>query len=173
MTPQRGKGCVRVLHSAHPSALALVVVLAFGLAACGPAGGGGGGFGAEYQVNVADDGVCNSGHCSLREAINAANAHVGLDLIKFDIGGGGAQTIRPLSVLPEITDAVTIDRRTQPGFAGIPIIELNGANATVNANGLTIRAANCRVRGLVINRFHSGQGPSIGSGAGIAVLEGG
>jgi len=173
MTPQRGKGCVRVLHSAHPSALALFVVLAFGLAACGPAGRGGGGFGAEYQVNVADDGVCNSGHCSLREAINAANAHAGLDLIKFDIGGGGAQTIRPLSVLPEITDAVTIDRRTQPGFAGIPIIELNGANATVNANGLTIRAANCRVRGLVINRFHSGQGPSIGSGAGIAVLEGG
>ena len=94
MTPQRGKGCVRVLHSAHPSALALVVVLALALGACGPAGGGGGGFAAEYQVNVADDGVCNSGHCSLREAINAANAHAGLDLIKFDIGGGGADLMR-------------------------------------------------------------------------------
>ncbi|MCJ7705980.1 MAG: hypothetical protein MUO38_00035 [Anaerolineales bacterium] len=40
MTPQRGKGCVPVLHSAHPSALALVVVLALALGACGPAGWG-------------------------------------------------------------------------------------------------------------------------------------
>ena len=97
MTPQRGKGCVRVLHSAHPSALALVVVLALALGACGPAGGGGGGFAAEYQVNVtddSDDGSCSAAHCSLREAINAANAHAGFDLIKFDIGGGGADLMR-------------------------------------------------------------------------------
>jgi titin len=154
------------------------VVLALALGACGPAGGGGGGFAAEYQVNVtddSDDGSCSAAHCSLREAINAANAHAGFDLIKFDIGGGGAQTISPTSALPEITDAVAINGTTQPGYSGSPLIELDGTNAPVGANGLTVRVTGCNVRGLVINRFHGSSGgdsaPAYWHGAGIALVE--
>jgi streptogramin lyase len=65
-------------------------------------------------------------------------------------------TIQPLSTLPTITASVTIDATTQPGFAGKPIVELDGALAG-NSNGLNIAASNTTVKGLVINRF-AGQG---------------
>ena len=82
---------------------------------------------ATYVVNTRDDnddGFCNKAHCSLREAINAANTNLGADKIVFKIPGGPPFTIQPLSALPEITDPVTIDGTTQPGFHGNPIIEL-------------------------------------------------
>lgn len=47
---------------------------------------------ATYVVNsVADpgDGTCNTTECTLREAIEAANASSGLDLIAFNIPGEG------------------------------------------------------------------------------------
>src|SRR5262249_50841917 len=44
----------------------------------------------------------------------------------------------------------------QAGYAGTPLIELNGANAGTTANGLYILASNCTVRGLAINRFGLG-----------------
>ena len=62
-------------------------------------------------------------------------------------------TIRPSTPLPPITEPVTIDGTTQPGFAGTPIIELDGTGAGATANGLTLSASNIIVRGLVINRF--------------------
>jgi hypothetical protein len=98
----------------------------------------------------------DSGPGSLRRAILDANATpntaAGPDLIWFNLGAGGVQTIAPLTSLPTITDAVTIDGWSQPGFAGTPLIELNGAGAG-NADGLDIGASNSTVRGLVINRF--------------------
>src|SRR5205085_10754739 len=45
----------------------------------------------------------DSGPGSLRQAILNANAHPGQDLIEFNIPGGGARTIVPLSTLPAIT----------------------------------------------------------------------
>ena len=118
--------------------------------------------------NDADDGVCDVTHCSLREAINAANASVGLDVIAFNIGGGGAQTISVLSLanggfgpLPDLTDPVIIDGSTQPGYAGTPVIELNGLSAG-DANGLVLAGGNSTVRGLVINRFVNQGGNSVG-----------
>jgi PKD domain/RTX calcium-binding nonapeptide repeat (4 copies) len=95
----------------------------------------------------------DSGPDSLRQAILDANGSPGADQITFNIGGGGVQTIAPLSALPTITDAVTIDGTTQLGFAGSPIIELSGASAGSPASGITITAGNSTVRGLVINRF--------------------
>ncbi len=115
-----------------------------------------------YVVNSAadtDDGTCNTAHCTLREAIIAANASAGLDEIRFGIGTG-VQTISVTSRLPTITDAVTIDAATQPGFAGKPIIELDGSNAG-SASGLVVGAGGSVVRGLVINRF-SGHGITLG-----------
>jgi hypothetical protein len=95
----------------------------------------------------------DSGTGSLRQAMLNANANPGLDTIVFNISGAAPHTITLTSALPTITDAVTIDGTSEPDFAGSPVIELNGASAGDDANGLTITAGNSTVRGLVINRF--------------------
>ena len=84
------------------------------------------------------DGVCNT-TCTLREAISAANAKPGADIINFNIPGiGGTLTVAPTSALPSISDPVTIDGYTQPGASANTLgvgnnavlrIQLNGANA--------------------------------------------
>jgi CSLREA domain-containing protein len=66
--------------------------------------------------NDVDDGTCNATHCSLREAINKANAQDNTpQSIAFDIPGGCPQTILLGAALPDVTDALTIDGYTQPG----------------------------------------------------------
>src|SRR5947207_7457315 len=80
-----------------------------------------------------NDGVCDS-DCSLREAINAANNTLGQDTIAFNIGSG-PKTNMPVSD-PTIVESVICDGTTQPGFAGSPIIEIDGTNAGANVNGL-------------------------------------
>ncbi len=107
--------------------------------------------GATFTVINTND----SGGGSLRQAILDANAAIGADTIGFSIGSG-PKTIRLLSALPPITDAVSIDGTTQPGSAGNPIIELDGTSAGTFASGLTIRSAGVTVRGFVINRFSTG-----------------
>src|SRR5262249_8218818 len=57
---------------------------------------------------------------------------------------------------------------TQPGFAGAPIVELNGASAGANVSGLRITAGSSIVRGLVINRF-SGNGIVLSGGGGNTI----
>ena len=101
------------------------------------------------------DGVCDDGggNCTLRAAIEEANALAGADRIHFDIPGGGPHTFIPGSPLPTITDPVTIDGTTEPDFAGTPIIELDGSSAGADVTGLTINAGSSVVKGLVINRF--------------------
>ncbi|VEP16065.1 conserved hypothetical protein [Hyella patelloides LEGE 07179] len=103
--------------------------------------------------------VNDSGAGSFRKAIIGANQSSGLDEIVFDLPGTEPQTIQALSPLPDITDYVIIDGTTQSGYAGSPIIELNGANAGANANGLTLTADadGSTIRGLAINSF-SGSG---------------
>lgn len=111
-----------------------------------------------FTVNKADDhddSACDSGDCTLREAINAANANAGADTIAFNIPPAGTHTIMPVSPLPIITDPVTIDGSTQPGFAGSPIIEIKG-NGIATGAGLHITAGNSIARGLVINNFSNG-----------------
>ncbi len=66
------------------------------------------------------NGICDAVGCTLREAIDAANANPGADIINFSIFGAGVKTITPTSALPTITEAVTIDGYTQPGAAEIP-----------------------------------------------------
>ncbi|HEX4796685.1 MAG TPA: PKD domain-containing protein [Humisphaera sp.] len=93
----------------------------------------------------------DSGPGSLRQAILNANNHFGQDLIDFNIGGGGVHTITPLSPLPFISDAVTIDGTTQPGFTGNPIIELSGQSTF--GSGLYVTSSSVTIRGMVINRW--------------------
>jgi hypothetical protein len=110
-------------------------------------------------INTSD-----SGAGSLRQAITDANGNAGADAIHFNIPGsdpgcdaGGVCTIAPLSALPTIADAVTIDGYTQPGAAvntsangtnAVLKIALSGAN--FGSDGLSIDAANVTIRGLVI-----------------------
>jgi parallel beta-helix repeat protein len=91
----------------------------------------------------------DAGPGSLRQAMLNANAHAGRDTITFTVSG----TINLTSSLPTITDPVVIDGTTAPGYAGQPLIELNGAGAGANADGLLITAGDSVVKGLVINRF--------------------
>ena len=78
----------------------------------------------------------DAGAGSLRQAIIDANTTSGADTIDFNIGAGGVQTIAlTTSALPTITEQVTIDATTQPGYAGTPIIELRGDGVGVVPNG--------------------------------------
>jgi titin len=101
-----------------------------------------------FLVTTGDD----AGPGSLRQAILDANATPGASEIDFAVGDGGAQTIRPRSDLPWVTHSVVIDGSTQPGFAGSPLIDLDGG-AAAYVNGLTIAASGCTVRGLALTNF--------------------
>jgi hypothetical protein len=103
-----------------------------------------------FTVTNTSDG----GSGSLRQAINDANGHAGLDTISFNIPGSGVHTITPaFPQLPSITSPVVIDGSTQPGFAGLPLIEISGATIGNNGNGLVIDTggSGSTIRSLVIN----------------------
>src|SRR5581483_12453310 len=62
----------------------------------------------------------DSGGGSLRQAILDANGHTnsgGPDVIAFNIGGNGTQTVALASALPAVSDAVLIDGTTQAGYS--------------------------------------------------------
>ncbi|HZV33641.1 MAG TPA: right-handed parallel beta-helix repeat-containing protein, partial [Verrucomicrobiae bacterium] len=46
-----------------------------------------------------------------------------------------------------------IDGTTQPGYAGTPVVELNGSAAGVNANGLYLAGGSSTVQGLLVDNF--------------------
>ena len=105
---------------------------------------------ATFTVTNTND----AGAGSLRAAISSANAAVGTDTVAFAIGSG-LQTINLLSALPAISGQVIIAGQTQPGFAGTPIIELNGTGAGAGVHGVVVSpgAAGSAIKGLIINRF--------------------
>ena len=95
--------------------------------------------------------TADSGAGSLRAAITAAIAAAEPETIVFAIGSG-AQIIALTSPLPEITADVTIDGTTQPGYASVPLITLDGVAAGADVSGLTLRAGTV-LRALSIVRF--------------------
>jgi CSLREA domain-containing protein len=106
--------------------------------------------GVVYTVNSrADttDGACNAANCTLREAVNAANADAVADEIRFNIPGNAPYTINLASELFS-RQAVVIDGTTQPGYAGKPIVELRFSNARSN---LKVIGGNSVIRGLIVN----------------------
>ena len=137
------------LSRAGAAALALALATAlFFVAASVPA--------ATFTVTNTND----SGAGSLRQAIDDANASPGGDTIDFNIPGGGVHTITPQSLLPIVSEAVTIDGYTQPGSSpntnatgglnSVLQIEIDGTVAPNRC--VTIGASGVVVRGLVINR---------------------
>ncbi len=72
------------------------------------------------------DGVCDDGseHCTLRAAIQQANANTGTDTINFNVGSGFQQITLTNDSLPNISDPIVINATTQPGYSGVPLVEL-------------------------------------------------
>jgi CSLREA domain-containing protein len=126
-----------------------------------------------------DDETCDVSSCTLREAINAANASSGLDSIVFNIPGAGIKTISPASALPAITDPVIIDGYSQPGASPNTLatgndaaiqIELDGDSCTPApcAQALLISSGSSAIKGLAIHgNFNNGIEVN-GSGSTIA-----
>lgn len=75
------------------------------------------------SISDSDDGTCDFAHCSLREAIHAANNAAGADTITFSLMPSATITLSG-SQLPLITDTLTIDGGT-------------AVNLTISANYLS------------------------------------
>lgn len=104
------------------------------------------------------------GGCSLRAAIQEANARSGFQTINFNIPGPGVQTIqltRQLPSLSDLTGGVLIDGYSEPG--SVPNTDPIASNAVINiaivANGaggtgaydtLSVISANNTIKGLSI-----------------------
>lgn len=130
---------------------------------------------------IPGDGFCDDGGggCSLRAAIEEANAMPGANTIDFNIPGGCFQNIQPFSALPVITETVTINGYSQPGAlpntAAIGsnatiCVTLNGASVGGFTDGLTVNAVNSMIRGLNIIRW-TDAAVEVGTGNGT-VIEG-
>jgi parallel beta-helix repeat protein len=110
-------------------------------------------------VNTNDDGPG-----SLRDAITQVDNGTD-DIIDFDIPGTGPFTISPASPLPAITAPVYIDGTSQPGYAGAPLIDIDGATFGVPGDGITLAPGSdfSDVIGLDLSGFASGAGIDIAS----------
>ena len=135
-----------------------------------------------YLVNTADDvddGLCSPSHCSLREAILAANFTSNpwpfRDEIRFRIPGTGVRTIGPSAALPPVIDPVVIDGYSQPGASPNTLPFGDGLNSTPvialdlsGSGAIDVSGPSSLLRGLVI-----GASPSMGvSLAGGSAVEG-
>ncbi|MEQ1643836.1 MAG: hypothetical protein ABL959_10360, partial [Pyrinomonadaceae bacterium] len=111
---------------------------------------------ADIEDDVCDVDENTSGEqCSMRAAIETANAKAGPDEISFNIDGAGPHTISPATVLPAITEKVLIDATTQPGYSASPLIELSG-NGGFTGLAFAPGSGDSTVSGLAVNRFLTG-----------------
>jgi hypothetical protein len=117
---------------------------------------------AVITVTGTGDTVARDGVVTLREAITAASYRSAVGdvpapgpgpvVIRFSIPGAGAHTISPRSALPALRGNVTVDGTSEPGYAGTPLIRLDGWAAGA-ADGLALVGNGNVVRGLSIQRF--------------------
>jgi CSLREA domain-containing protein len=171
-----------------------ILILASG---CVPAGNGG--FVVNSTRDAGDsnpgDAVCRTAvsatECTLRAAIEEADAWAGVDMITFNIPDGPF-IISPGSVLPVITEDAIIDGTTQPGYLPrITMVTLDGSGLgpPMTLDGLTVAMGiNVKIKGLSITEFPDNgivnrgmltlekmvisrnHGDGLGSGGGSAVL---
>lgn len=134
--------------------------------------GGGGALGAQSTatlvlvrpVSLIVVNTHDSGPGSLRQVILTANAIPGPNTVLFAIPGSGPFVISPSSPLPVLTGVTNVNATSQPGYAGRPLVALDGAHAGPDTNGLTLLAARSVVQGLAIGGF---------GGSGILIQGGG
>ena len=108
---------------------------------------------ADIPVTVLVTNTLDAGPGSLRDALATTNTSSAIDTIKFNIPGGGVQTIELASSLPDIVGPVVIDGTTQPGYAGTPLVAINGIGASEAATGFRLNAGSSTVKGLLITGF--------------------
>lgn len=105
--------------------------------------------------------TADAGAGSLRAALYHATDHPGTP-VTFNIPtsdpgySGGVFTIRSTGHLPPlVTNGMTVDATTQPGYAGSPLVFIDGTDILSESGeppGLMIYAANCTVKGLAFTR---------------------
>ncbi len=141
----------------------------------------GGGIIEVNTVDDNDDGVCDSTHCSLREAINWANTMPGAPTITFNIPGAGPHIIDLCHALPQLTSSgTTIDGTTEPSYSGTPVVVIHPAFLSNTppplthvpacmppSVGLWIETSDITVRGLSIIGFRQ-TWPAIAAGIVVA-----
>ena len=93
----------------------------------------------------------DTGAGSLRDAISQANGSAGADVIEFNIPGAGVHTITLASALPVISEELFIDGSTEPGYAGQPLIEVNGNGVIANILHIGATAPNTHISALIVN----------------------
>ena len=128
---------------------------------------------ASFVVTTTSDSNIMPGDVSLRQAILKSNAATpGPNSITFSITNGSAPyVINVLSPLPAITVPVRIDGSPHPGYAGTPIIELNGSTLSGDDALLLAPGSNgSTIEGLDIVDF---QDPNFTTGAGIHIQSNG
>ncbi len=119
---------------------------------------------AGAQVGTAGDGRCDAlvaagDQCTFREALTESNANQGRDTIAFDTAAFATayRVTQTAAGFPTITDPVTIDGTTQPGYnpSTGAIVRVDGAN--LGLDGLTVDAGGGTsiIKGLVMTRFSS------------------
>ncbi len=127
--------------------------------------------------------------CTLRSAIEAANAQAGADIIEFNISGAVVHTFTPASAYPDITQPLTINGETQPGAscgtlvpASLPAasntphtllieVDASGIGFTSNLRINSLGASNSVIRGLVLNRAANGSAVLVDNSATDITIE--
>lgn len=101
----------------------------------------------------AGNGLCatGGGTCTLRAALQEANALTGNQEIHFDIAGTAPHTIQPASALPAVSDPASIDGASEPDYTDRPVVVIDGQNTT-GADGLTLTRSSL-VNALAIINF--------------------
>jgi FG-GAP-like repeat len=89
---------------------------------------------------------------SLRQAVTDANAKPGIDAVHFDIPGTPPFLIGCSGSHLPVTDTVTIDATTQPGYAGEPIVNLYRSTTDCDG-GIRVTASSSALYGLEVGDF--------------------
>lgn len=116
----------------------------------------------------AGDGTCATAGavCTLRAAIEEANANAGADKINFNIAGSGPHVIKPTTQLPAITDPLTINGFSQSGSSANTVsaqnrgaantilkVAIDGSLLSNNSKGFVLTGGSSTIKGLNIQKF--------------------
>jgi parallel beta-helix repeat protein len=97
--------------------------------------------------------LADAGPGSLREAMTIADAMPGLNTIEFNLPGAAPHTISLATLLPTQEEAVIIDGSTQPGYAGTPVVTIDGTAIAGGGSGFRLRGGGSLIRGLAVGGF--------------------
>jgi RHS repeat-associated protein len=118
--------------------------------------------GATHGATFVVTNTASSGAGSLSQAIQSANNSAGANTISFNLPGTGPQTIS--GQVPTLTGTMTIDGTTQPGYAGMPLINI--------AAGITVSGSQCQLLALSAGGSNGTTGIQINGPGGSNVVRG-